>query len=441
MKETAQKIIQAALNAVDPYRAVLAHLARAGDRLTCGSESYLLSRYKRIRVIGFGKASAPMARAVHFLLADRLTDGLVIVKYGHTLPDAVDLGPIRLVEAGHPVPDNNSLRHTSALTDLLADSTDHDLILCLISGGGSALLEQPAPGLSLADLQTLTELLLAAGADIREINTLRKHLSAVKGGQLARLAHPATLISLILSDVNGDPLDVIASGPTAPDPGNFDSALAVLDKYHLTSRVPPAIVAHLQAGRAGQYPETPKPNDPIFDNVQNQIIANNHQAVEAATIEARQLGLNAVHFSPFFEGEARVLAGKLASLTRTLTLDAVLVKKPAALLFGGETTVTLHRNGLGGRNQELALAIALQISHAPNLLVACFATDGNDGPTRAAGAFVDGQTVPRALVAGLNPQASLDAHDSYPFFEALNDLIITGPTNTNVNDLVLVLVW
>lgn len=441
MRETAQKIIQAALTAVDPYQAVLDHLIRTGNKLICNSESYQLSRYERVRVIGFGKGCAPMARAIHSLLADRLNDGVVIVKYGHTQPEAVNLGPIRLVEAGHPVPDHNSLRHTQAITTLLADSTPRDLILCLISGGGSALFEQPAPGLSLADIQALTALLLAAGATIQEINTLRKHLSAVKGGQLARLAQPATLISLILSDVGGDPLESIASGPTTPDPGTFTLALAVLDKYHLSDRVPPAILSYLQAGQAGRHPETPKPDDPIFNNVQNLIIANNQQAVKAAGQEARRLGLNAVHFSSFLEGEARDLGDKLAALTRTLTLDTTLVRKPAALLFGGESTVTLKGNGLGGRNQELALAIARQISHIPNLLVACVATDGNDGPTNAAGAFVDGQTTPRALVAGLDPQVYLDNNDSYHFFQALNDLIITGPTNTNVNDLVLILVW
>lgn len=441
MRETAQKIIQAALKAVDPYQAILAHLTRAGNKLICDSESYLLTRYERIRVIGFGKACAPMARAIHAMLADRLTDGVVIVKYGHTEPDTARLNPIKLVEAGHPIPDDNSLRHTQAITSLLADSTDRDLILCLISGGGSALFEQPAPGLSLADIQALTAHLLAAGATIREINTLRKHLSAVKGGQLARLAQPATLISLILSDVGGDAPENIASGPTAPNPDTFAMALAVLDKYHLRNHVSPAILSHLQAGLAGRHSETPKPDDPIFNNVQNLIIANNHQAIKAAAQEARRQGLNAVHFNSFLEGEARDLGGKLADLTRTLTLDTALVKKPAALLFGGESTVTLRGNGLGGRNQELALAIARLISHAPNLLVACVATDGNDGPTNAAGAFVDGQTAPRALAAGLDPQVYLDNNDSYHFFQALDDLIITGPTNTNVNDLVLILVW
>jgi len=439
LRENARQILLAALEAVNPFQAVMTHLQRDGNVLFCDSEAYNLSRYDRVRVIGFGKGSAPMAQAVHSLLADKITDGLVIVKYGHTLPADTSIAPIELAEAGHPIPDANSVTHTRRLVALLADSTPRDLILCLISGGGSALLTMPAEGLSLRHLQPLNQRLLEAGAAIDEINIIRKHLSQVKGGQLARRAHPATLINLILSDVGGDPLDIIASGPTSPDPSTFADALAVLKRYHLLQRTSPAVRAYLQAGAAGHRPETPKPGDPIFERVQYSIIGNNRAAVAAAAEAARRLGFHAAPMSNFIEGEARQVARKIASLADSLSHDSGLLQRPVALVMGGETTVTIRGSGTGGRNQELALAIALEIQGRPNLLVACFATDGNDGPTNAAGAFADGQTVARAAAIGLDAQIFLDNNNSYPFFQALDDLIITGPTNTNVNDLILLL--
>ncbi len=441
MKNAATQIINAALKAVDPYQAVHTHLQRNGQALTCGQRVYNLDDFDHVRVVGFGKGSAPMAHAVHTLLADRLTDGLVIVKYNHTLPASININPITVVEAGHPVPDKNGLAHTHALTALLANSTARDLILCLVSGGGSALLTHPVAGVSLADVQALTRQLLAAGADITQINTIRKHLSRVKGGGLARLAAPATLISLILSDVGGDPLDVIASGPTTPDPTTFADALAILDTYRLTHRAAPAIVRYLRAGQAGNQPETPKANSAVFAHVQNQIIANNQMALRAAVEKAIQLGFETTLFADFLEGEARDVAAHVVRLLNRLSRQAKTMQKPAALIMGGETTVTLRGDGLGGRNQEMALAIALHIQQHPNVLVACVATDGNDGPTNAAGAFVNGQTVGRANELGLSPQRYLDANDSYHFFEALGELIITGPTNTNVNDIVVLLAW
>lgn len=441
MRDIAQKIIDKALKAVDPYQAVINHLKRNDDTLVCGSHTYDLANFDRVRIIGFGKGSTPMAQAAHDLLADKITDGLVIVKYGHILADNINISPVALVEAGHPVPDEKSLAHSTTLVSMLADGTESDLVLCLISGGGSALLTRPVDGISLADVQTLTKALLAAGATINEINAIRKHLSSVKGGQLARLAHPATLISLILSDVGGDPLDVIASGPTTPDFSTFEEALRLLEKYHLTKQVAPSIPAHLQAGRSGSKPETPKQDDPAFKRVQNHIIANNQMALEAAVEAARELGWHADSFGPFLEGEATEVARQIAFLARTVSLNSTIFKKPAALIFGGETTVTLKGNGLGGRNQQLALATALHIQNSANLLVAYIATDGNDGPTDAAGAIVDGQTISKATTAGLDPLAYLDNNDSYHFFRAIDDLIITGPTNTNVNDIVLILAW
>lgn len=440
-QKIALEIVHAALEAANPQTAVKTHLKREGHILTCGSQVYNLANYERVRIIGFGKGSAPMAQAVYELLADAISDGLVIVKYDHTLSAEVDLRPIQVVEAGHPVPDENSLLHTQNLINFLANGTERDLILCLISGGGSALLTQPADGLSLPDIQTLTQHLLEAGATITEINTIRKHLSKVKGGWLAKVAAPAAIVSLILSDVGGDQLDMIASGPTVPDPTTFTEALALLEKYQLTTEVAPTILDYLQTGTLGQHSETPKPGDPVFTHVQNIIVANNQMAVIAAREAARNRNFNAASFNTFIEGEARQVAQQVGSLARLLTSDSELIQKPAALIFGGETTVTLEESGLGGRNQELALACALHIQGTSDLLVAAVATDGNDGPTDATGAFVDGQTIARASALGLDAQSYLDKHDSYHFFKALNDLIITGPTNTNVNDLILIFAW
>ncbi len=482
MKNAAYKIIQAALKAVDPYRAVLAHLKREGDTLICGKKRYPLNDFTRVRVIGFGKGSAPMARAVHTLLADRISDGLVIVKYGHTgAGERVSRGArgqessgagfpacMTLAEAGHPTPDENSVRHTKRLLSMLRDGSARDLIICVTSGGGSALLTLPVEGVSLADMQALTRLLLAAGATINEINTVRKHLSQVKGGRLAQLAQPATLLNLILSDVGGDPLDIIASGPTAPDPSTFADALAILKKYRLRERAPASVLAHLQAETAGRFPETPKTGDPIFERVHHQIIANNQMALDAAAQKAQSLGWHAVMQPEFIEGEAQEAAremvlkaegGRMKDELR-VTNDELRVtncegqmtkdKEPVlslpkgqrtntAFLWGGETTVTLRGEGLGGRNQEMALAAAIELSGQANTLAAFFATDGNDGPTDAAGAFADGETLARGAALGLNAQEYLKNNDSYHFFKALDDLIITGPTNTNVNDIALIL--
>ena len=383
-----------------------------------------------------------MAQSVHQLLSDVITDGLVIVKYGHTLPSEVNIDPIQIVEAGHPLPDENSVKQTQALIDLLDDSSDQDLVLCLISGGGSALLTQPTAGLTLPQMQDLTQHLLAAGADITEINTIRKHLSAVKGGQLAKHIAPATILSLILSDVGGDRLDMIASGPTVPDPTTYDDALALLKKYSLTSKVESGILQHLQDGAAGLKPETPKPEDSAFEQIQNVIIANNRMAAEAAVTAAKSYGFNVAGFDTFLDGDVRDIGRQASTLAQALAQTSDLLQKPILLIFGGETTVVLNDSpGAGGRNQELGLICAMHIQNLPNLLIATVATDGNDGPTDAAGAMVDGQTIARAQAQGLNPQAYLNGHDSYHFFAPLNDLIITGPTNTNVNDLLLIFSW
>jgi len=324
---------------------------------------------------------------------------------------------------------------TRRLADVLAGATSRDLVLATISGGGSALLVLPAPDLSLADLQKTTDLLLRSGATIVEMNAVRKHLSLIKGGGLARLAVPAPVISLILSDVVGDALDVIASGPTAPDPTTFADAWAVFERYDLLEQVSPAVKRRLRAGLEGRVLDTPKPDAALFQRVQNVFVGSNRLAAEAAAATAQKWGLNALLLSTFVEGEARQVARVAAALLKELVHYDRPVPRPACLIWGGETTVTVHGRGKGGRNQELALAAALALEGLAHVVLVALGTDGTDGPTDAAGAVATGETIVRARAMGLGPAAHLENNDAYPFFEALGDLIRTGPTGTNVNDL------
>ena len=296
------------------------------------------------------------------------------------------------------------------------------------------------PGVTLADIQALTHVLLRSGAPIQAINTLRKHLSQVKGGGLARLAHPATVIALILSDVVGSPLDVIASGPTVPDPTTFADALAALARYGIADEVPPAIRRHLEAGAAGRIPDTPKAGDPVLARVHNVIVADNALAAQAAAERARALGFETL-LSTFVEGEAREVARVVAALAKEVVTYRRPVAPPACLVLGGETTVTLRGDGMGGRNQELALAAALELAGWGDVMVAALATDGTDGPTDAAGGLIDGTTVARGEALGLSASAALAANDAYPYLDRVGDLLMTGPTNTNVNDLTLIFVF
>lgn len=443
--------MRAALDAVEPVAAVRRHLRLAADRLTVmecmrgGDYTYALDRFDRVLVVGGGKAGAPMAAAVAGILGGRLAEGVVVVKHGHTLEDPAVAAPIEIIEAGHPVPDQAGLSGAQRIADLLRDTTDRDLVLCLISGGGSALMTLPAPGISLSDLQALTSLLLGCGATINEINAVRKHISRLKGGQLARLAFPATVISLILSDVVGDPLDVIASGPTVPDPTTFGDAWSVLTRYSVVDKVPASIAGHLAAGLHSAISDTPKPDDPLFSRVQNVIIGSNWVAARAAADEAQRLGFDTALLTTFLEGEAREVGKVVASLAKGLASHETRrpadmpLSRPACLVLGGETTVTLRGDGQGGRNQEMALAAALALDGWDDLLVACLATDGTDGPTDAAGAFADGMTVIRAADLSLDAESYLARNNAYHFFQQLGDLIVTGPTRTNVNDLILVL--
>jgi len=436
LRKAARGIFDAAVRAVDPAEAIRRHLVRDGERLAIGGERVDLGAVREIVVVGLGKAGAPMAAAVEEILGARIARGVVVTKYGHVQPTRV----IRIHEAGHPVPDDAGMAGARAVLDHVKGLDAGDLVLVLISGGGSALTPAPVDGVTLAEKQSLTKALLACGADIREMNTLRKHISRLKGGQLARAAAPARVFTLILSDIVGDPLDAIASGPTVPDPTTYADALAILDKYRIREEIPSSIRTHLEAGATGKVSETPKPEDPLFGRVKSVMVASNIQALEAARAEAERLGFRAIILSSFIEGETREIARMHAALALEVRASGHPARPPVCLITGGETTVTLRGTGKGGRNQEFALASALDIAGLPDVVVFSAGTDGTDGPTDAAGALADGDTVKRALGLGLTPRAALDGNDAYPFFERLGDLVITGPTRTNVMDVRLVLV-
>jgi len=435
-RQVAWQIIRAALKAVDPALAAKSYFK---------ANAKFIERIKntsgRIFVIGAGKAGAPMARAVAEIFGNKITAGRVVVKYGHGLSATEAVPNIQILEAGHPIPDEASLDAAREIVCLLRDVGEEDTVLCLISGGGSALLTLPADDVTLSDLQTTTQSLLRAGASIDQINTIRKHLSAVKGGRLAELATPAHVHTLILSDVVGDPLSVIASGPTVPDPTTFAEAWDLVERYQLQNSLPAAVIRRLKAGLAAEVPDTPTSDNPIFERVYNVIIGSNRIAAQAAVEAAQTAGMQAQLLTTYIEGEAREVGKVLAGLAKGLLRDEAPLKRPACLVLGGETTVTLKGQGQGGRNQEMALAAAIALQGWVDTQVVCLGTDGNDGPTDAAGAFADGSTIVRATKLGLDAFDYLKRNDAYNFFAGLDDLIITGPTQTNVNDLALVMAW
>lgn len=421
LRRQAAAIFRAALRAADPHDAVMRYLARRD-----------YSRFRHIYVIGAGKAGASMARAAERALGRRITGGLVNVKYGHV----AKLRRVELNECGHPVPDERGVAGAKRIAEIASAAGVGDLVLCLISGGASALLPLPAPPITLAEKQEVTRLLLASGADIHEINALRKHLSAIKGGQLARLAWPAKVEALLVSDVIGDNLDVIGSGPAAPDRSTFLEAAGVLDRYGIRDKVPAAVRARIDEGVAGAIDETPKPGDKLFARVRNTVVGGNRLALDAAARHARQLGFRTLVLSSAIAGETREIARMHAAIAREAAESGRPVKPPACIITGGETTVTLRGDGLGGRNQEFVLAAALDIAGLDNVVVFSAGTDGTDGPTDAAGAIADGDTLSRKPDA----RRYLDNNDSYHYFEALGDLVITGPTNTNVADVRILLI-
>lgn len=457
------QVLTAAVNAVDPHQAILANLALEDDRLRVGTQRYPLADLDRILVVGGGKAGTPMAAAVFEALGPRISAGSVNVKYGHTSAAGgwqvrfgcggepgidtgrAETGPIRIVEAGHPVPDAAGIVGAERVAELLTGLTPRDLVLVLISGGGSALLPLPVEGITLADYQQLTNLLLRSGADITEINVVRKHCSRLQGGQLARLASPARVATLILSDVVGTPLDAIASGPTVPDRSAFADAWGALERYGIVDKAPGSVREHLRRGVEGEIADTPKAGDPIFERVNNVVIGDNAIAGRAAVDKARELGYESALLSTFIQGEAREVGRALAGLAQGIATGQSSYAAPACLVLGGETTVTIRGTGKGGRNQELALSAALALSgyelpEGREVAVISLGTDGTDGPTDAAGGIGTLNTFRRARDMGCDVRAALANNDSYNLLGALGDLLITGPTQTNVNDLMLVVV-
>ena len=431
-----REIFDAGLKAADPGEGIRRAVKLAGERLEVDGRTYELGDFDRILVVGAGKAAASMAAALEGLLGRRITKGAITTKYGYGTP----LKAISVTEAGHPIPDEAGVIGSRRILDLLDGAGERDLVLCVISGGGSALLPLPGDGISLTDKQKTTQALLDCGADIHQINTIRKHISGIKGGRLAEAAFPATLVTLVLSDVVGDDLDVIASGPTVPDRSTFADGMKIVEQYNLSEIFPPPIMVNLREGAAGRRPETPKPSDPIFEKTYVRIIGSAVLSLFAAQEKAGTLGYNAMILSSFIEGETRDVAKVHAAIAKEIRASGNPVAVPACVISGGETTVTIRGDGLGGRNTEFVLAAAVEIEEMDGTTFLSGGTDGTDGPTDAAGAVADGSTVARAREKGFDAARSLANNDSYHFFEATGDLLMTGPTMTNVMDLRIFLV-
>ncbi len=436
-----EAIYTAAINAVDPAVAVARCLRRRGETVYVQGDrgmagKYNLRNYRRILVVGAGKATAPMARAVEGILGERIDIGCICVKEGYN----DDLSTIETVEASHPVPDERGRSAAVRIREMLDGANEHDLVISLISGGGSALLPLPPDPITLEEKRRTTELLLRSGASIREVNAVRKHLSLVKGGNLAKAAMPATVINLMISDVVGDAIDVIASGPFAPDASTFREAWEVLRRYGIDSVAPPAVVERIRSGAEGAIEENPGAGSRMFARVENLIIASNIAALNAAKKEAERRGYHALILSSMIEGETKDVAFWHSRVAREVMASSNPVKKPACIVSGGETTVTVTGDGLGGRNMEFAMQAARFIDGAGEIIMASVGTDGTDGPTDAAGAAVDGSTAARAREGGVDIEDFVARNDSYHFHQKMGTLIMTGPTNTNVMDIRIMLI-
>ncbi len=431
----AEKIFMAGVRSVLPERLVNAHLSLSGSILAVNGDSFPLDEKDNIYVIGAGKASAAMAHYVESILGDRITGGHIVTKYDHSCK----LKKIKVTEAGHPVPDGNGFLATDEIIKIAEKATDRDLVLCLISGGGSALMADLPDGLLPEELYIVNNLMIRCGASIHEINCIRKHLSRVKGGQLSRIVWPATLVSLILSDVTGNPLDVIASGPTVPDTTTFSEALKIIECYRLTTDLTQGVMKYLKDGAAGIHPETPKPDDPIFSKTFNFLAGTNMTALDVAKSYAAGLGYNSFIIDSELHGDVEGVAGLLIEAARRYK-DNNEILKPVCLLFGGEPTLKVTGDGLGGRNQHLALSAAIRLQNIPGITILSAGTDGTDGPTDAAGAVVDSETVTYALSVNKDPLRYLAEFDSYNFFKVIGGHIKTGPTFTNVMDMIVVLI-
>jgi glycerate 2-kinase len=437
LRVDALKILESALDAVDPKQAIYKKVKVEGSILSVEGKKYDLALSRRIYLVGGGKAGGAMAEAIEHLLGDKLAGGVVNILQG--TESKYDVKRVKLIGASHPVPDQAGARGVAEMFSMVTGLTENDLVIVIISGGGSALMPSPAEGITLDDLQTITSTLLKRGATINDLNAVRKHLDSFKGGQLAKRSQPAEVLSLILSDVIGDPLDTIASGPTAPDSTTWADAEKVLKKYDSWENAPEPIRVRIEKGLAGELSDTPKADDPIFLRTLNVLVANNSYAAEAASRKAKKLGYHSIVLSTMVEGEAKHVGSVYAGIARELANSGRPISPPSAIIVGGETTVDVKGSGKGGRNQEVALSAAKRISGSP-CLIASLATDGLDGPTDSAGAIVDGVTAEKIARIGLSIDATLKMNDAYHLFERIGDLLMTGPTGTNVNDLAIILV-
>jgi glycerate 2-kinase len=439
LRSDVARIWSAALHAVEPAAAVSRQVKRSGSELLVGRQRIDLDKARNIWVLGAGKAAAPMAQALERILGERLTGGLLVTRYGHGLR----LRKLELLEAGHPLPDANSVAAGARIARLAESQiTSKDLVFCLLSGGGSALLVSPAPGITLEDKLACTRLLMSSGATIQEMNAIRKHLSTLKGGGLARLLAGVPVMSLILSDVVGDDLDAIASGPLVPDTTTFRECREILRRFELEGRVPPAVKRRLEEGASGRIPENPKPGNSIFQKKTHLIVGCNAQACSAAAHAARRLGYHTLVLTSQLVGDTAEAARFHLSVLEEIAARDRPLHRPACLISGGETTVRVTGKGRGGRNQEFALQCVRGCARLPvPCMLASLATDGTDGPTDAAGALVDSTTLARALRIGPDFLADcLGNNNSYEFFKRVGDQIVTGPTRTNVMDLHILLI-
>ena len=433
--EVVINLIETGLKVVDPKLAVVRNIALKDNTLIIGDRVFEIKG--KVYVVGFGKASVKMGEGIEEILGNLINDGIIIAP---EIPCNIKFRKLRVLRGDHPIPGENTLKSTEEVLNLIKNVGSNDLVIVLISGGGSALFEKPTPPISLGDLKELNKLLLKSGADIREINTVRKHVSVVKGGRLAELIYPAYTVALIVSDVVGDPIEFIASGPTAPDTTTFHDAARVLKYRGLWNVVPESIRTVINKGIRGEIPETPKPGHKVFEKVSNIIIASNIISLKAMEVKARQLGYNTIVLTSMMEGEAKEIGKFLAGLARHVVIYDEPIRKPAVILLGGETTVTVRGDGIGGRNQELALSFAINAKGLKNAVLASVGTDGIDGVSDAAGAIVDGETYSEALKNGISLVEYLQRNDSYTALRKLGRAIITGYTGTNVNDIVVLLI-
>lgn len=430
------KIYKAALDAADAYYATKSKLRRAGSILKVDGKEYDLRDFDNLYVVGAGKASAPMTKAVEDMLADKNIGGRIIVKYGYK----DKLQRIIQVEAGHPFSDENGVLATRKIINLLEKSGENDLIICLLSGGASSLLSSPASGITLEDTKILMKLLFEVGADISEVNIIRKHISMVKGGRLARYAYPAKVVTLILSDVLGDDLEIIGSGPTVPDSSTYLDAINILKNYKIFEKIPDSIKNQLSKGLRGEAFDAPKKGDKIYNKVQNVIVTSLKKAISKAEEEADFMNYKVYLLSDEISGDVNEVASEFLRIVRTDEFRKLPLKKPACIIAGGETTVKVRGEGKGGRNTELALIMARELSGLKNVEFLSCGTDGTDGITDAAGAICDGDTMEKAGEMGVDAQKFLENSDPYSFFEQVGGLVKTGPTRTNVNDIYILLI-